>query len=124
MALFRPRLTDHFGILLPQADLEFAIPFLEEDIPLYLDPFLLWRSPSQQDQALHTSLINAFNHLGVLAKKGEIERAISTLIAASECDEVGMGSSVKRKGKRLGRNKATEVISLFGRIPQYRDSGF
>jgi hypothetical protein len=81
-------------------------------------------SPSQQDQALHTSLINAFNHLGALAKKGEEEKAVLTLIAASECDEVGMGSSVKRKGKRLGRNKATEVISLFGRIPQYRESGF
>jgi hypothetical protein len=47
-----------------QAELDFAIPFFDEDIPLYLDPFLLWRSPSQQDQALHTSLINAFK-LGV-----------------------------------------------------------
>jgi hypothetical protein len=33
MALFRPRLTDHYGILVPQADLDFAIPFLDEDIP-------------------------------------------------------------------------------------------
>lgn len=63
---FQARLTDHYGILVPQADLDFAIPFLDEDIPLYADPFLLWRSPSQQDQALHTSLLNAFNHLGHL----------------------------------------------------------
>jgi hypothetical protein len=122
--LIRPRLTDYHGIALPQADLDFAIPFFDEDIPLYLDPFLLWRSPSQQDQALHTSLINAFNYLGVLAKKGKVEKAIATLIAASECDEVGMGSSARRKGKRLGREKAADVIALFGRIPQYRDSGF
>ena len=122
--LIRPGLTDYYGIALQQAELDFAIPFFDEDTPLYLDPFLLWRSPSQPDQALHTSLINAFNHLGVLERKGEGEKAVSTLIAASECDEVGMGSSVKRKGKRLGRNKATEVISLFCRIPQYRDYGF
>jgi hypothetical protein len=122
--LIRPRLTDHYGIARAQVDLDFAIPFLDEDIPLYVDPFLLWRSPSQQDQALHTSLINAFNHLGVLAKKGRTEEAVDALIAASECDEVGMGSSVRRKGKRLGRAKAAEAISLFSRIPQYRDAGF
>jgi hypothetical protein len=122
--LIRPRLTDFHGIASPQADLDFAIPFFDEDIPLYVDPFLLWRSPSQQDQALHTSLINAFNCLGVLAKKGHTDEAIAALIAASECDEVGMGSSVRRKGKRLGSDKAAEVISLFSRIPQYRDAGF
>jgi hypothetical protein len=110
--LIRPRLTDYYGIASPQAQLDFAIPFFDEDIPLYLDPFLLWRSPSQQDQALHTSLINAFNHLGALAKKGEEEKAVLTLIAASECDEVGMGSSVKRKGKRLGRGAVRNVVGI------------
>jgi hypothetical protein len=62
---------------------------------------LLWRSPSQQDQALHTSLINAFNHLGQLVAKGEEQRAIANLITASECDEVGLGSSATRHGKRI-----------------------
>jgi hypothetical protein len=122
--LIRPRLTDFHGIASPQADLDFAIPFFDEDIPLYVDPFLLWRSPSQQDQALHTSLVNAFNYLGALAKRGKTDEAIAALIAASECDEVGMGSSVRRKGKRLGKDKAREVISLFSCVPQYRDAGF
>lgn len=122
--LIRPRLTDHFGILRSQAELDFAIPFLDEDIPLYVDPFLLWRSPSHQDQALHTSLINAFNHLGYLAKQGQHEEAVATLIAASECDEVGLGSSVRRHGKRIGKAKAEEIISLFRRIPQYERRGF
>ena len=36
--LIRPRLTDHFGIHKSQAELDFAIQFLNEDIPLYLDP--------------------------------------------------------------------------------------
>ena len=43
MALIRPRLTDYYGISLAQAELDFAIPFLNEDIPLYVDPFLLWK---------------------------------------------------------------------------------
>jgi hypothetical protein len=122
--LIRPRLTDYHGIRLPQAELDFAIPFFDEDTPLYVDPFLLWRSPSQQDQALHTSLVNAFNHLGQLAKEGRDEQAISILVAASECDEVGLGSSAKRRGKRIGRAKAGEIIALFKRLPHYSSRGF
>ena len=124
MALIRPRLTDYHDIMLPQAEFDFAIPFFDEDIPLYVDPFLLWRSPSQQDNALHTSLINAFNHLGHLAANGREQQAIETLIVASEYDEVGLGSSATRKGKRIGEDKAREIISLFEHIPQYRKSGF
>ena len=122
--IFRPRLTDHHGILLPQAELDFAIPFFDEDIPLYVDPFLLWRSPSQVDQGLHTSLVNAFNYLGVLSEKGHEDQAIATLIAASECDEVGLGTSSTRQGKRIGDAKAREIIALFKQIPQYARSGF
>lgn len=122
--LIRPRLTDHFGILKAQAELDFAIPFLDEDVPLYVDPFLLWRSPSQMDQSLHTGLINAFNHLGVLMSQGNEAQAVATLIAASECDEVGLGSSTRRVGKRIGEAKANEILRLFTRIPQYHNAGF
>jgi hypothetical protein len=73
---------------------------------------------------LHTSIINAFNHLGYLAQKGHSEKAISDLVMASECDEVGLGSSSTRKGKRIGSAKATEIIALFESIPQYRNRGF
>ncbi|MBZ9806942.1 hypothetical protein [Mesorhizobium sp. ESP-6-2] len=124
MALIRPRLTDHYGILLPQAELDFAIPFFDEDVPLYVDPFLLWRSPSLQDQALHTGLLNAFNHLGYLVSKGDEANAIATLIAASECDEVGLGSSATRRGKRIGEAKAQEITSLFKKVPRYAHTGF
>ncbi|NDW06493.1 hypothetical protein GTK09_18900 [Jiella sp. 40Bstr34] len=85
---------------------------------------MLWRSPSQQDQALHTSLINAFNHLGYLVSQGEEAQAMATLIAASECDEVGLGTSVTRKGKRIGATKAKEILTLFKRIPYYAQRGF
>lgn len=104
--------------------MDFAIPFFDEDLPLYVDPFLLWRSPSQQDQALHTGLLNAFNHLGYLAKNGDEARAIATLVAASECDEVGLGTSRSRKGKRIGEGKAKEIIDIFKRVPQYDKAGF
>ena len=100
LQLISPRLTDFHGVHLAQAELAFAIPHFDEDVPLYLDPFLLWASPSQQDQALHTSLINAFNQVGNAFGSGNEDIAIETLIRASECDEVGLGSSAKRKGDR------------------------
>lgn len=71
MKLIRPRITDFHEIYKPQSELDFAIQFFDEDIPLYIDPFLLWKSPSQQDQALHTTIINSFNHLNFLLKKGK-----------------------------------------------------
>jgi hypothetical protein len=124
MAIVRPRLTDHYGILLPQAQTDFAIPFLDEDIPLYVDPFLLWRSPSQQDQALHTSLVNSFNHLGYMAKQGKEAEARKLLVALSECDEVGLGHSRRRMGRRIGEGTAAQILNLFNLIPQYERTGF
>lgn len=124
MTLVRPRLTDHFGVPALQSEVDFAIPFLDEDIPLYIDPFLLWKSPSQQDQALHTSVINSFNHLNRLLSNEAEEDALKTLIAASECDEVGLGHSATRTGRRLGRSKAAEILSLFSRIEEYGRHGF
>ena len=124
MALIRPRLTDYYGISLAQAELDFAIPFLNEDIPLYVDPFLLWKSPSQQDQALHTALVNSFNHQNWLIQKGREEEATRNLIIASECDEVGLGVSAKRQGKRIGPDTANDILNLSRHIPEYGRFGF
>ena len=117
--MLRPRLIDNYGIIASQNSLDFAIPFINEDIPLYVDPFLLWKSPSQQDQSLHETVINAFNLLGHLSKNGKVDEAIQRLCTISECAEVGLGSSAKRVGKKIGAKKAEEILALFGRIPHY-----
>ncbi len=122
--LIRPRLTDFHNVHIPQSELDFAIPFLNEDIPLYVDPFLMWRSPSLQDKGLHHSLLSAFNNLGQLAKKGNRELAISQLIAASECNEVGFGSSSTRSGKPIGFKLAGAIIDLFESVEFYHLHGF
>lgn len=98
MALIRPRLNDFHNLPFTQDEVDFAIPFLDEDLPLYLDPFLLWKSPSLQDNSLHTTITNSFNHLGYLWLKGKEEEAVDNLVLASECDEVGLGDSKKRTG--------------------------
>jgi hypothetical protein len=64
--LIRPRLNDYYNLPFTQEEVDFGIPLLNEDIPLYVDPFLLWKSPSMQDNSLHTAITNSFNHLGYL----------------------------------------------------------
>ena len=124
MDLIRPRLTDHHGIHKSQAELDFAVQFFDEDIPLYVDPFLLWKSPSQQDQALHTAITNSFNYLNFLQKKGQVDKAVSILINISECQEVGLGVSKTRKGIRIGQAQAIKILELFKDIPEYSKFGF
>lgn len=124
MDLIRPRLTDYHGIHKCQADLDFAIQFFNEDIPLYVDPFLLWKSPSQQDQALHGLITNSFNYLNYLVKKNRNEEAVNILINISECTEVGLGVSKTREGKRIGKGQAEQILSLFTKIPEYSEFGF
>lgn len=123
MALIRPRLTDHHGISAAQESLDFAIPFLDEDLPLYVDPFLLWKSPSQQDQALHTSVVASFNHFGSLAKRGRSTEAVDILVEISECREVGLGHARNKVGHRIGRSAAEDILSIFTSIPQIERGG-
>jgi hypothetical protein len=83
----------------------------------------MWRSPSLQDTSLHVGLMAAFNHLGQLALDGKRDEAINTLVIASECDEVGLGSSAKRNGRRIGQDKAGEILDIFRRVPRYATHG-
>ena len=121
--MIRPRLTDYYGIAAVQKELSFAIPFLDEDLPLYVDPFLLWKSPSQQDNSLHVAIIDSINALGTVWLEGKKKDAIEQVIRASECVEVGLGQSRTRVGKPVGEREAEQILQLFERIPQIRDHG-
>lgn len=123
MELIRPRLIDYFSIPITQEEVDFAIPFLDEDIPLYLDPFLLWKSPSQQDNSLHLALVNSFNHLGKLSSNDK-EKASQLLVEMSECSEVGLGNGKTKRGLKISNNTANEILNLFSSIPQINFHGF
>ena len=122
--LVRPRLNDYHDIYLSQAKVDFAIPFLDEDIPLYVDPFRLWQSPSYQDNGLHVLFKNAFNSLGKMYVEGNQTKAIEILKRITECNEVGLGNSKTRSGKRIGARKAKDVLSLYETIPAVNQYGF
>ena len=121
--LVRPRLNDYHGIFLNQAKVDFAIPFLDEDIPLYVDPFRLWQSPSYQDNGLHVLFKSAFNSLGKMYVERERIKAVEILKRISECNEVGLGNSKSRAGKRIGDSLAKDVLSIYETIPAVNKYG-
>lgn len=121
--IIRPRLNDFYGIPFTQEEVDFAIPFLDEDMPLYIDPFLLWKSTSQQDNSLHLSLIHSFNYLCWQYQKDN-NLSVQIIIEASECDEIGLGNSKTKTGKKIGEKTAREILSLYKSISQISSTGF
>jgi hypothetical protein len=122
--LIRPRLNDFHRLTFTQEEVDFAIPFLDEDVPLFVDPFLLWKSPSMQDNSLHTALTNSFNNLGHLFLKGKEKEASTNLVLSSECQEVGLGTSKNKVGKQIGIKLSNDILNLYKNIPQITKSGF
>ena len=122
--IIRPRLSDYYGIPLLQGEVDFAIPFMDEDIPLYVDPFLMWKSPSQMDNMLHYGILCAFNNLGQMYLDGKRKSAVNNLVFLSECDEVGLGLSKTRKGRPISTPVAEEILELFNIVPQIKKYGF
>jgi hypothetical protein len=120
--LIRARLTDFYDLALTQEAADFAIPFLDEDVPLYVDPFLLWKSPSLQEQALHTAVIASLNAVGQLGATN-LDAATDMLIRLSECAETGLGVGKSRKGRRIGTNAAHEILRLFRGVPDIERQG-
>lgn len=117
-------MSDYYGIPLLQAEVDFAIPFMDEDIPLYVDPFLLWKTPSQMDNMLHGGILSSFNNLGNMYLEGKEQAAVENLVFLSECDEVGLGLSKTRRGRPISTDTAKEILELFKQIPQVRQYGF
>ena len=116
--IIRPRLSDYYNIPLLQSEVDFAIPFMDEDIPLYVDPFLMWKSPSQMDNALHTGIMQNFNQLGSMYLGGQVNRAIDILVSLSECAEVGLGTSKNRLGRPITSEQAKSILGLYKEVPQ------
>jgi len=120
-----PRLTDAFGLVLSQSDVDFAIPHLREDIPLHIDPFLLWRSDDKTYRDLHSALLAFFERLRLLALGGHRNDALRSLLICSEPREFGLGYALgTKRGSAIGAGLAQDVVALYSRVPQLGDSGF
>ena len=114
-----PRLTDVLGSDFNQDDVDFAIPRVQEDIPLYIDPFLLWNSAKTEYRALHERIINFFRILSYQVRTGDIREAADLLAGCEELPALGLGYSVgTRKGTNIGPKLISEIIRVHRDVPQ------
>src|SRR6266850_8424944 len=114
-----PRLIDVFGLTFSQDDVGFAIPKLDEDIPLYVDPFLLWNSAEPEYRHLHDLLLRFFGLVRQQILDGHIEKAATLLSGVSEPRELGLGyASGSKQGNNIGPQLIAGIMQAFASIPQ------
>lgn len=114
-----PRLTDVFGSSLTQDAVDFAIPRLQEDIPLYIDPFLLWVSEDPAYRELHERLIGFFRVVANKVHNGDVSGAAQLLAGCEEQRALGLGyASGSKRGSNVGPKLIAEILRVHRDVPQ------
>jgi hypothetical protein len=103
-------LPDSFGLSFTQSEVDFVIPNLTTDLPLCIDPFLLYKSKDESLRQLHRSLLSIFNQ-GIQYYREGKRKDLDKLIDFPEVDEIGFGYSEGRiKGSGLG-NQLNQLLA-------------
>jgi len=95
-------LTKAFNLTFTQSEVDFVIPRLDQDLPLCIDPFLLYKSRDEALRHLHEQLITLFNNSVVLFREGK-RTEMDKIIDFPEVSEIGFGySEASVRGSGLG----------------------
>lgn len=96
------RLPDALGLTFTQPEVDFVIPDLSSDLPLCIDPFLLFKSKDSALRELHKDLLSVFNQ-GIQLYREDKRKELDRLIDFPEANEIGFGYTEGRiKGSGLG----------------------
>ena len=122
--IVNPRLSDVFGLVIRQDEVDFVVPHLREDLPLYLDPFLLWKSDDQEYRQLHADLLGFVNEVRKHIVEGRSTRASLLLSEVSEPVELGLGYAAgTKRGSALGSGTIDSIVRTFQQVPQLQSAG-
>lgn len=122
--IVNPRLSDVFGLVIRQDEVDFVVPHLREDLPLYLDPFLLWKSGDPEYRGLHADLLGFVDEVRQHVVGGRTTRARLLLSEVSEPFELGLGYAAgTKKGSALGPATIDGIVQAFQQVPQLQATG-
>lgn len=97
-------LPEAFNVDFTQAEVDFVIPAIDEDLPLCIDPFLLYKSRDESLRTLHGRLVSMFNSAIGLFRSGRLDEFYK-LIDFPEVNEIGFGYSEGAiRGSGLGQH--------------------
>lgn len=122
--IVNPRLSDVFGLVIRQDEVDFVVPHMREDLPLYLDPFLLWKSDDAEYARLHAELLGFVDEVRGHAVEGRATRASLLLAEVSEPVELGLGYAAgTKRGSALGPGTIDGIVRTFQQVPQLEAAG-
>lgn len=114
------------ALLLPhvsQYDVDFVIPRIGVDVPVCIDPFLLFKSRNPEFRRLHQQLIDAFNAGIDAVKRGSLGEA-RALPDFPEESAIGFGYTKKGKGgSGVGRYMAGLIVDTVASSPGLQERG-
>jgi hypothetical protein len=109
-----------FNLQLSQAEVDFVIPDLATDIPVCIDPFLLYKSRDEGLRILHGQLLDVFKHAFGLFEAGD-RKALDRLIDFPEVNAIGFGYTQGGiSGSGLGWHLNQLVVDLLESNEQMR----
>lgn len=111
-----PRRAEPLLTGVSQFEVDFVIPRIGIDVPVGIDPFLLFKSRDPEFQALHTQILDVFRAALEMIRKQQ-NNEVQRLLEFPEVSEVGLGYT--RQGKR-GSGVGTFLSQLI--LDTLRDS--
>lgn len=106
-----------------QFDVDFVIPVIGADVPLGIDPFLLFKSRDPHSRALHDVLVDAFNAGIAAVRAGEIHEA-NRLFDLPEVTAIGLGYAKSgRRGSGIGPVLSSLIVETVRASPGLQERG-
>lgn len=106
------RLPEAFNLSFTQSEVDFVVPDLAADLPLCIDPFLLYKSKDPALRGLHDRLLGIFDLAIRLYREGRRDE-LDYLIDFPEVDEIGFGYT---EGGIGGRGLGTRLNALLAEL--------
>jgi hypothetical protein len=103
-------LNEVFKLPLHQSEVDFLIPNLNEDLNLYVDPYLFYKSPNPSLQEVHSVFHNFFSTAIDLINAGRKEKA-REILSFPEVKETMLGLSTgNHKGRGMGDSRGDIIF--------------
>jgi hypothetical protein len=100
-----------------QYEVDFVIPYVGADIPLGIDPFLLYKSRDPKFAKLHSQVLDAFNY-GVNLVRHKRFREAESHFKYPEVKEIGFGySKTTKEGAGVGEYLTSLIIQSLNDSP-------
>ena len=108
---------------LSQYDVDFVLPRIGIDLPLGIDPFLLYKSRDSALRSLHTLIVDTFNKGVAEVQRGATDEARRRL-NFPEVPEIGLGySRGSKRGSGVGTVLTGLLLETIANSPQLQERG-